>query len=199
MQNHAPSPEYLQARAAIDTLLQGRRLLLATFHGSRLYGTATPESDIDVRIVFLPTAEEILTGTIDFSMDNNPKKLRLGKDDVDVAGFSYARFLRLLGKFDVNAVEMFFAAQSGSDALIHVDPDILSEMSTHIHHLIAVKDSSPIGHARAIAGPMAPDQGDYIQAFQDGHDMVKSALATYGGTTKLHDVPGLVARLRALL
>ena len=38
------------------------QLIYSTLFGSRLYGTELPDSDYDVKGVFLPTADEILLG-----------------------------------------------------------------------------------------------------------------------------------------
>lgn len=189
---------------ALDALrdtLGPRPVVFAAFHGSRLYGTATPTSDLDVRAVFLPTVPEILLGKIDFTLDNNPEKKSLGLGDVDVAAFSFARFLRLLGKFDVNAIEMLFASQPGTPALLACDTDLMARVRTMAHLLVATGGSSPIGHARAILGALAPDQDEYVDAFRTGVAALEAAKTTAdpdGKGVKLYQVPGLIAQLRSL-
>lgn len=191
-------PTITTALDAVRATLGERRVLLATFHGSRLYGTATPTSDLDVRVVFLPTDEEILMGEHDFSYDNNPTKRTLGLGDVDVSAFSFSRFLRLLGKFDVNAVEMLFASTPGTPALITSDEQVMGTVRSHAPQLLAMGGASPISHARAIVGSMAPDQDAYTEAFQHGLDAILAAQHTAGSSTRLYQVPDLLAKLRAL-
>jgi RNA repair pathway DNA polymerase beta family len=195
------STEHTTALAALHATLGPRQVVFAAFHGSRLYGTATPTSDLDVRAVFLPTPEEILLGRIDFTLDNNPEKKPLGLGDVDVAAFSFARFLRLLGKFDVNAIEMLFASQPGTPALLASDADLMARVRGMAHQLVATGGSSPIGHARAILGALAPDQDSYVDAFQTGVQALldaKTEADPEGKGLKLYAVPGLVAKLRSL-
>lgn len=187
------------ALQALHDTLAGRRIVFAAFHGSRLYGTATPDSDLDVRAVFLPTHDEILLGHHDFSIDNNPTKKRLGLGDVDVSAFSFSRFLRLLGKFDVNAVEMLFASIPGIPALIVSNEAMMGEVRAHASRLIAMGGSSPISHARAIVGSMAPDRDAYVEAFETGMNAILEAETTSGSpSTRLFEVPGLLTTLRAL-
>jgi hypothetical protein len=182
----------------IQETLGDRKLLLATYHGSQLYGTAQDTSDLDIRVIFAPTCEEILTGKTDFSVDNNPDCSRLGLGDVDISGFSLARYLRLLGKFDVNSVEMLFASQSGSQSLIFMDP-ALRDIHAKANVLIGTGGSSPIGHARAIAGPYAPDGDSYMVAIKHGVDALQAALKN-GATPdmRLYEVDGLITQLRAM-
>lgn len=185
--------------AAIDATLGGRRLLFAAHHGSRLYGTATPQSDIDIRAVFVPTATEILTGRIDFSLDNNPQKRKLGLGDIDITAFSYARFLTLLGKFDVNAVEMLFASAPTNPALLVCDTPAMDQVRAQAHALIGMAGSSPIGHARSVVGAMAPDQEEYVEAFEAGLQALKAARDAAGNdSTRLYQCPGLLTALRAM-
>lgn len=184
---------------ALDTLLDGRRLLFAARHGSTLYGTQTPDSDTDIRAVFIPSVAEILTGKIRFSLDNNPQKLKLGLGDIDITAFSLVQFLHLLGKFDVNAVEMLFASEPGNPALLYADQDAMAQLRAMAPALIGMAGSSPIGHARAVMGALAPDQDTYIDAFQTAMDALVQARADAGTDThRLYQCPGLLGALRAL-
>jgi hypothetical protein len=142
-----------------------RKILLAVRFGSVLYGTQTPESDNDIRIVFLPTPREILFGEVDFTLDGNIDNKKMGKGDNDVMGYSLLRFLNLLGRFDMGAIEMLFASRS-SHANIHMDP-IIDWIYNSRGSLMATSDASLLGNARANLGNLAPDNDDYSKVFRD--------------------------------
>jgi len=79
--------------------------------GSFLYGTNTPESDLDLRGVFLPTREEILLGDYKDTVDIKTKvgSGKNTKDDIDRQFFSVKKFLHLLKRGDTGAYDMLFA------------------------------------------------------------------------------------------
>ena len=65
--------------------LQGRTTLFKTMFGSRLYGTNTPQSDIDWKEIFLPKKSMLLTGrqVRNVVITTGGDKTRNTKDDVD--------------------------------------------------------------------------------------------------------------------
>lgn len=81
-------------------------------YGAHLYGTDTPESDLDIKGVFLPTAEQILLGEYPDTIRYGRKKKegeRNNKDDVDFEYVSLRRFLKLLMEGQTMALDMFFS------------------------------------------------------------------------------------------
>ena len=80
--------------------------------GSHLYGTAGPESDLDYKGIFMPSAREILLGRI-------PKSLQLGTkpdssrknepSDVDYEAYSLHYFVELALKGETVALDMLHA------------------------------------------------------------------------------------------
>lgn len=190
-----------KALRAVDALANGRRLIFASFHGSNLYGTATPDSDLDVRGVVLPTPEEVLLGRAHYALTSNTDHKALGKDDVDVTLFSLAKFLHLLGGFDVNAVEMLYAADGSNPCLIAHKPYLVHRIQSVAHSLVGLAGSSPIGHARSALGALAPDQDGFVEVFQQAVDLIQAAMPAddpTGAETKLYSLPSLLAALRAL-
>ena len=80
--------------------------------GSHLYGTDTPESDLDLKSIFLPSAREIVLGRYSKTLNvSRPKQAfeRNTKDDVDMESFSLDRFLDLLTQGQTVALDMLFA------------------------------------------------------------------------------------------
>lgn len=174
--------------AAAAALLDGRIPILVVRHGSNLYGTATPESDEDMRMVFLPHPDEVLLGRVDFSLDSNRASRTLGHGDTDVAGFTLARFLMLLAKFDMNAIEILFAAEA--TACLYRHP-LIDRLLADRERLIARGTTSAVGHARSILGSMAPDTDRYARTFRDALDLLP---ADYDDL-KVYKYPGLIDAL----
>ncbi|AWY09133.1 hypothetical protein vBRpoSV10_11 [Ruegeria phage vB_RpoS-V10] len=79
--------------------------------GSRLFGTATAQSDTDYKSVFIPSARDILMGNTMQAKQTSTgdNKAANAAIDVDCTSFSLQRYLSLLGKMETNAIEMLFA------------------------------------------------------------------------------------------
>jgi len=83
--------------------------------GSHLYGTNTPNSDLDFKGIYLPTAREIVLGTYKKTISTSRDKStyeRNTKDDVDTEIFSLDRYLELLMEGQTVALDMLFAPSS---------------------------------------------------------------------------------------
>ena len=126
----------------------GKLVMLAIF-GSHLYGTDTPESDSDVKGVYLPTAAQILAGNIPRSYSYNSKQGHVegqknGANDVDIEIYSLHYFFELLTKGETVAIDM-----------IHIKPRqcmIATQIWRRIHdnrHMAYSKNMSAfVGYAR---------------------------------------------------
>lgn len=78
--------------------------------GSRLYGTATPDSDTDYKSVHLPTKSQILLGKRDqVNSTSSGGADKNGAQDVDVESFELQRYLSLAAGMQTVPVEMLFA------------------------------------------------------------------------------------------
>ena len=78
------------------------------FYGSRLYGTATPESDTDFAGVYMPTMTDLLLQKIGkgTSKSTGKQHQKNGKDDIDSVMFALPRFVRLCLDGDTTAIDM---------------------------------------------------------------------------------------------
>lgn len=80
--------------------------------GSHLYGTNTPQSDTDIKGIYIPEARDILLGRYAKTVSSTrPKREgeRNTKDDVDTEFFSLDRYLELLMAGQTVALDMLFA------------------------------------------------------------------------------------------
>lgn len=83
--------------------------------GSHLYGTDTPESDLDFKAIYLPSAREIVLGNYKRT-DNHSRKKKLcernTKDDVYVEILSLDQFLKLLTEGQTMALDILFGMRA---------------------------------------------------------------------------------------
>lgn len=96
-------------------LVKGKgELLFVSEFGSRLYGTNTPNSDHDLKGIFLPSLESLALGEAPRSLHHTTgdNHSRNGKDDVDIELWSLQHFLNLLGKTETGAVDLLFSMKA---------------------------------------------------------------------------------------
>lgn len=83
-------------------------------YGSHLYGTASSESDLDIKSVYLPSASDILLQRIKPVISNGSNK-EFGKknnaSDIDDESYSISKFLHLIAEGQMLAIEMIFAPE----------------------------------------------------------------------------------------
>ena len=65
--------------------------IVKTIFGSNLYGTAGPNSDKDIKSVFMPSKQSILLGQI-------PKSANISDGEIDAEAYSLHHFVKLLNK-----------------------------------------------------------------------------------------------------
>jgi predicted nucleotidyltransferase len=83
--------------------------------GSWLYGTNTPDSDLDIKGIYLPTARQIVLGTGKHNISTSRPKQefeRNNKDDIDQEFFSLKEYLKLLTGGQTVALDILFSPES---------------------------------------------------------------------------------------
>ncbi|MGK9234035.1 nucleotidyltransferase domain-containing protein [Inquilinus limosus] len=124
------------------------RILVEMRCGSHLYGTATPESDVDLKAVYLPTARDLLLQrTRPTIVDTRPKAHgeRNQPGDVDREVFSLQRYLDLLIGGQPAAIEMLFAP----DSVMTAPPDgIWREIQAAAPRLVSRRAASFVRYCR---------------------------------------------------
>lgn len=146
-------------------------IVFATVYGSRLYGTDGPDSDMDVRGVFLPNKRDLL-------LDWAPKHYNL-KEDRDTQYLSLQYFLKLLTQGETNALDMFFAYTSNT-ALIK-SSEAYEEMVANKDKLITKNVSKYLGYCKSQALKYSI-KGDKIQSY-DALDKLISKCKNPSGVT----------------
>ncbi len=84
------------------------KTVIKSYFGSHLYGTSTPESDVDYKEIYIPDAHQIMTDSVKnhMTMNTNDSSQRNTKDDIDHELFSLKYFLKLAAKGETVALDM---------------------------------------------------------------------------------------------
>lgn len=94
--------------------MKSAELIVQIKFGSHLYGTATPESDLDIKAVYLPSAHDILLQRVGPLLSDSRSKAHGEKNtaaDTDHEAFSLQRYLELLAEGQTVALDMLFAPE----------------------------------------------------------------------------------------
>lgn len=119
------------------------RLVCKTTFGSRLYGTATPTSDVDVRGIFMPDVKDILLGRIPRTNKDN------AGNDEDFELYSLHHFVKLACEGQTVAFDMLWTPPS----MVVAGPagEIWEELVNNRHKFISKRMNAFIGYARGQA------------------------------------------------
>lgn len=181
------------------------RILYETVFGSRLYGCATPDSDVDIRGVYIPDPETILLGRKARAVALPVAAPELPASD-DVLHQPVADFISHIVSMRTNAVEILFAAAADAARGRALTPE-MHRILEAAPDLLNADISAFIGHAAQRAGMDFPDQIVLSGASRAPADAGLHALratvavleqATDLGNPRLADSPELQARLTAL-
>jgi hypothetical protein len=174
-------------RAAMELIVEMR-------YGSHLYGTDTPQSDIDLKSVYLPEARDILLQRVKATIVITPPKPPGQKNapgEVDRETYSLQRFLGLLAEGQTMALDMLFAPDS---ALTMPPAPLWRELQANAHRLVSRRSATFLGYCRRQANTYGV-KGSRVAATRKALGVLEEAEARLGGTAKLAE---LAAELEAL-
>jgi predicted nucleotidyltransferase len=116
---------------------QDHKILYKVESGSQLYGTTTPESDVDYTTVFMPTAYDLFSlqkrDFIDNSTKSSAEDRRNTADDIDDQQHSLQRYVQLVLHGNPNLLEILFCKKP-----VFEDP-IFTPLKENAHRLISRK------------------------------------------------------------
>lgn len=116
--------------------------------GSHLYGTATDQSDLDLKSVFIPSDRDILLGKAKGSICNKTIKKEGEKNiagEIDEESYSLQRYLQLLSEGQTVALDMLFAP---SESFIDPPSKEWFIIVDNRHKLISRKSTAFVGYCR---------------------------------------------------
>lgn len=118
--------------------------------GSHLYGTDTPNSDLDIKGIYIPTAREIVLGNYKETIQTHRSKQaceRNTKDDVDTEFFSLDRYLDLLMQGQTVALDILFGFSNTKDLTYnHGNP--MWDIWNHRYKLLTRNVNAFVGYAK---------------------------------------------------
>lgn len=164
--------------------------------GSHLYGTDTPESDVDIKGVYLPEAREILLQTIVPSVMVGRGKHageRNRPGDVDREYYSLDRYLSLLSAGQTVAIDMLFAPAT---AMTAPPSPLWREIQANAARFVSRRASAFVRYCRQQANRYGI-KGSRVAAARGALARLREAEATYGTTAKVAVLSGDLAALAA--
>jgi len=159
-------------------------LIMEIRFGSHLYGTATPQSDLDFKAVYIPDARDILLQRVRDNISISPEKdagARNTPGDVDREIFSLQRYLSLLAEGQTMALDMLFAPDS---AMTMAPAPLWREVQANAHRLVTRRASAFLRYCRQQANKYGI-KGSRIAVARQVLAVLESAEAAYGTTAKL--------------
>jgi len=139
--------------------------------GSRLYGTATPASDIDIKSVYIPDAKDILLGRAKGSLSTKRPKGEGEKNyagEIDEESFSLLKYLGLITEGQTVSLDMLFAPESACT----IYTDEWRELQDNRHRLISKRSVAFIGYCMQQAKKYGI-KGSRVAAVRSSLDFLK--------------------------
>jgi hypothetical protein len=152
--------------------------------GSHLYGTNTPQSDLDIKAVYLPSARDILLQRVKPAVTGHREKGRGEKntaDDTDFEAYSPAKFLDLLSEGQTVALDMLFAPPS---AMLEQPHALWVDIQALAPKLFSKKTTAFVGYCRQQARKYGV-KGERLAAVRRALEGLNDIEARYGSNEKL--------------
>ena len=162
--------------------------------GSHLYGTATKDSDIDIKAVYLPSARDIVLQRvrpiISESRFKEPGEKNTA-EDVDYESYSPEKFLKLLAEGQTVALDMLFAPDSSM--LREPDP-LWKDIKALAPKILNKKAASFVNYCRRQANKYGI-KGSRVAAARQALEFLTRAEEQHGTSEKLVCVASGIERL----
>lgn len=123
----------------LDSKLDKVNPVYVGFHGSHLYGLAHEKSDIDIKVIYLPSKEELILGNAIKTYNHKNNDL-----DIEVEVKSLSSFLKSVSSVDTNCVDLL---HTPDEMILYKDP-IWDEMVKHRKVMYAKKMKGLIGYIK---------------------------------------------------
>lgn len=170
------------------------RVIMETKFGSHLYGTSTPASDVDIKGVFIPSAQDILLqrarGVINTARPKGFAEKNFA-GEVETEMFSLQRFLGLLAEGQLVALDMIFAPP---EFYLSPPAPIWSEILANRHRLLCKRSTAFIGYVQKQAAKYGI-RGSRVAATRQALDLLNNAMMNgYSTGEKLETLRPLIEK-----
>ena len=174
----------------------GVELIVEIRFGSHLYGTDTPESDVDVKGVYLPEARNILLQRITPSVTVGREKdtgERNRPGDVDREYYSLHRYLGLLAAGQTVAIDMLFAPET---AMTKPPSPVWRDIQANAHRFVSRRASAFVRYCRQQANKYGI-KGSRLAAARSALALIRTAEEEHGTAARLSVLGTELARFAA--
>jgi hypothetical protein len=155
--------------------------------GAHLYGTATAESDLDLKAVYLPEARDILLQRVRPSITETrprPPGEKNTAADVDFEAYSLQRYMELLAEGQSVAIDMLFAPGS---AFITDPSEIWREIQELRGQFLSTRATAFVRYCRQQANRFGI-KGSRVAAARKALELFEQGEARLGTTAKVLEV-----------
>lgn len=167
-------------------------LIVELRFGSHLYGTATAQSDLDVKAVYLPPGRDILLQRVRANV-TVPADGKSAPDQVEREIFSLQRYLDLLAEGQMVALDMLFAPDP---AMLRPPAPLWREIQANTGRLVTRRAVAFVRYCRHQAN-MYGLKGSRVAAARQALALLAEAERRLGSTPRLAaaqpELAGLVA------
>lgn len=162
--------------------------------GSHLYGTSTPESDLDYKSVHVPAARDILLQRAAAVVGVKVKAregVRNAPGDVDDESYALHRYLQLLAEGQTVAVDMLFAPEWSWVSPAHA---LWRHIQLNAGRLVTRKSAAFVGYCRTQANKYGI-KGSRVAAARAATEFFAEQLARLGPQARVLEVAALLPAL----
>lgn len=162
--------------------------------GSHLYGTATPQSDLDFKGVYVPCARDILLQQVKGSVSEHRQKAEREKNlpgEIDRDSYSVQRYLGLASEGQTVALDILFAPEW---AMVEPPQPEWVEIMRNRTRLLTKKSASFLSYCRQQANKYGI-KGSRVAAARSALAALTDGLEQHGSTAKLREMADTIAPL----
>lgn len=159
----------------IDECLQGFDVLYAGVHGSVLYGLDTPTSDVDVKVIYMPSKLDLLKGQ---AIKTHNKKCP--EHDIEVELKSLPSFLKSLSVADTNCFD-----------ILHTPAQYILECKPMWNHLQTFRQDIYAKNMKGVIGYIKTHAKKYtnkIERFDEMRELLEQ-LSPYNYEVPIKNLP----------
>lgn len=160
-----------------------RKLVTIKF-GSHLYGTTTPNSDVDFKSVHVPTPRDILLQKAKGSINSARRKEEKEKNlpgEVEEESYSLQRYLELAAEGQTVALDVLFAPEW---SMVEPPSEEWRTVVANRRRLITKKSAAFIGYCRQQANKYGI-KGSRVAAARKALELLNTLVEEHGTTPKL--------------
>ncbi len=162
--------------------------------GSHLYGTATKDSDTDIKAVYLPSPRDILLQRVRPVISESRLKAPGEKnttEDVDYESYSPEKFLKLLAEGQTVALDMLFAPNS---SMLREPGPVWESIRALAPRILNKKAASFVNYCRRQANKYGT-KGSRVAAARQALEFLTRAEKQHGPSEKLVRVASGIEKL----